>query len=77
MPIVLELSKTNYIYTPLRYSGEAEWKQLVDNLLDGEKKKAYYEDVFIAYFNAWDQYLREIFGESGKSDNNQDDEITT
>ena len=23
------------------------------------------------------QYLREIFGESGKSDNNQDDEITT
>lgn len=77
MPIILELSKTNYIYTPLRYSGEAEWKQLVDNLLDGEKKKAYYEDVLIAYFNAWDQYLREIFGESGKSDDNQDDEITT
>ena len=76
MPIILELSKTNYIYTPLRYSGEAEWKQLVDNLLDGKKKIFYYEDVLTAHFNAWNQYMREIFGESWKSDDNQDDEIT-
>ena len=76
MPIILELSKTNYIYTPLRYSGEAEWKQLVDNLLDGKKKIFYYEDVLTAHFNAWNQYMRESFGESWKSDDNQDDEIT-
>ena len=66
MPIILELSKTNYVYTPIRSRNDDELKQLFDNLLEGEMKNAYYSDVFNAYLNAWDSVMKETFGENWK-----------
>ena len=65
MPIILELSKTNYLYTPIRSRNAEELEQLFDNLLDGEMKNSYYLDVFNDYLNAWNQAMRETFDENG------------
>lgn len=46
MPIILELSKTNYVYTPFRCRDTDEEKQLIHNLLKGEKKNMFYTDFF-------------------------------
>ena len=63
MPIILELSKTNYIYTPIRSRNDDELEQLFNNLLEGELKNQYYSEVFNSYFYAWDQVMKEYFGE--------------
>ena len=68
MPIILELSKTNYVYIPFRWRNYEEGKELIQNLLDGEKKKVYYAAYFDAYMNAWDQVVKQLFGD------NQNDE---
>lgn len=65
MPIILELSKTNYLYTPIRSRNAEELERLFDNLLDGEMKNSYYLDVFNDYLNARDQAMRETFDENG------------
>ena len=57
MPIVMELSKTNYIYTPIRSRDDDELEQLFGNLLEGELKNKYYSEVFNAYLNAWNQVM--------------------
>ena len=57
MPIIMELSKTNYIYTPIRSRNEDELEQLFSNLLEGELKNIYYSEVFNAYINAWNQVM--------------------
>ena len=64
MPIILELSKTNYIYTPIRSRDDDELEQLFKNLLEGEMKNKYYSEVFNAYLYAWDQVMKEYFGEN-------------
>ena len=64
MPIVMELSKTNYIYTPIRSRNDDELNQLFNNLLEGELKTKYYSEVFNVYFNAWNQVMEECFGEN-------------
>ena len=64
MPIVLELSKTNYVYVPFICRNNDECKQLVQNLLEGEKKKTYYTDFFNSYINVYDEIMRQYFGES-------------
>lgn len=66
MPIVMELSKTNYIYTPIRSRDDDELEQLFGNLLEGELKNKYYSEVFNAYLNAWNQVMVEYFGEYWK-----------
>ena len=68
MPIIMELSKTNYVYIPFRWRSYEEGKELIQNLLDGEKKKVYYAAYFDAYMNALDQVVKQLFGD------NQDDE---
>lgn len=62
MPILMELSKTNYVYTPFRCRNNEEGKQLIQNLLEGEKKKAYYTDFFNAYISVRDQIMKQYFG---------------
>ena len=63
VPIVMELSKTNYLYIPLMARTDEEAVELKKNLLDGELKKKYYSDMLIAYTVAWKKVMREIFGE--------------
>ena len=62
MPIIMELSKTNYIYTPIRSRNDEELELLFSNLLEGELKNKYYSEVFNAYYYAWDQVMKEYFG---------------
>lgn len=40
--IIKELSKTNYIYTPIRARTDDEFDEIVSNMLDGEKKNKYH-----------------------------------
>lgn len=63
VPIVMELSKTNYLYIPLMARTDEEAIELKKNILDGELKKKYYSDMLIAYNVAWKKVMREIFGE--------------
>ena len=62
MPILMELSKTNYIYTPFRCRNNEEGQKLINNLLEGEKKKVYYSDYFNAYIYVIDQIMKQYFG---------------
>lgn len=74
MPIIMQLSKSNYLYTPIRFENPEEWQQLVENLLDGELKNRYYSDVFNAYLYAWDQFMKENFGDNWRYEIGSDDE---
>lgn len=48
VPIVMELSKTNYLYIPLMARTDEEAIELKKNILDGEMKKKFYSDILIA-----------------------------
>ena len=63
IPIILELSKTNYLYIPFLARTDEEAIELTKNILDGELKKKYYSDMLIAYNVAWENVMEEIFGE--------------
>lgn len=63
VPIVMELSKTNYLYIPLMARTDEEAVELKKNILDGELKKKYYSDMLMAYSVAWKKVMYEIFGE--------------
>lgn len=63
VPIVMELSKTNYLYIPLMARTDEEAIELKKNILDGELKKKYYGNMLIAYNLARKKVMREIFGE--------------
>lgn len=63
VPIILELSKTNYLYIPLLARTDEEAIKLKKNILDGELKKKYYGNMLIAYNVAWKKVMRELFGE--------------
>ena len=63
MPILMELSKTNYIFTPFRFRNIEECRNLVTNLLDGEKKRKYYLQFFEACINVGDQIMKHYFEE--------------
>lgn len=45
VPIVMELSKTNYLYIPLMARTDEEAIELKKNILDGELKKKFYNDM--------------------------------
>ena len=49
MPIIMELSQTNYIYTPFRFRNIQEHDCLIKNLLEGEKKKICYSQLINSY----------------------------
>lgn len=63
VPIVMELSKTNYLYIPLMARTDEEAIELKKNILDGELKKKFYSNMLIAYNVARKKVMREIFGE--------------
>ena len=45
VPIIKEFSMTNYIYVPLRARNADEFLEILQNLMNGEKKKALYGDI--------------------------------
>jgi len=51
MSFVKQLSKTNYIYTPLQGRTSEEFLAIMSNLFDGEKKKLYYGDLIKQVLN--------------------------
>lgn len=63
VPIILELSKTNYLYIPLLARTDEEAIELKKNILDGELKKKYYSDMLIAYNAVWKKVIEEFWGE--------------
>lgn len=63
VPIVMELSKTNYLYIPLMTRTDEEAIELKKNILDGELKKKYYSDMLMAYNVTWKKVMCEILGE--------------
>ena len=63
IPIVMELSKTNYLYIPLMARTDEEAIELKKNILDGKLKKKFYSSMLMAYNVAWKNFVREIFGE--------------
>lgn len=70
VPIIMELSKTNYLYIPLIARTDEEAIQLKKNILDGEMKKKFYSEMLIAYKIAWENAMRERFGENIEFDEN-------
>ena len=70
VPIIKELSKTNYIYVPFLYRNINEMYEVLDNLLEGEKKNKIYGEILRRYFELRDQLLKAILG-----DNNQNNQI--
>ena len=63
VPIVMELSKTNYLYIPLMARTDEEAITLKNNILDGALKKKYYSDMLRAYSVTWKKVMREILCE--------------
>lgn len=71
MPILMELSKTNYVYTPFRCRNNEEGQELVNNLLEGEKKNLYYSQFFNAYIYVRDQIMKQYFEEEQEDENEE------
>lgn len=63
VPIIMELSKTNYLYIPLMARTDEEAMELKKNILDGKLKKKYYSKMLMAYNLAWKNAIQEISGE--------------
>lgn len=51
VPFIKELSKTNYVYVPPRARNDEEFKEILENLLDGEKKRVFYGE-----------WIRQLYG---------------
>lgn len=62
VPIIMELSKTNYLYIPLMARTDEEAIELKKNILDGKMKKKFYGDMLIAYSVAWKNVMCELLG---------------
>ena len=63
VPIIKELSKTNYVYVPLRARNDDEFVEILENLLDGKKKEVFYGELIDRFLAIRDRVLREYFGE--------------
>ena len=73
MPILMELSKTNYVFTPFRFRNNEEGQELVKNLLEGEKKKLYYSQFFSTYLYVRNRILEQYFGDNNVDEGNNDE----
>ncbi|MCD8231851.1 MAG: hypothetical protein LUD14_08570 [Clostridiales bacterium] len=62
VPVVMELSRTNYLFIPLLARTDEEARELKENILDGELKKKYYSDMLVRY-SVWRRAIHELFGE--------------
>lgn len=63
IPFIMELSKTNYIYIPLRARNDEEAQELYQNILAGEKKRIFYKGLLDRYVEVRDRIIREFFGD--------------
>lgn len=63
VPIIIELSKTNYLYIPIIARTDDELTELEKNLLQGELKQKYYSDMLTMHHNMRQKIIREIMGE--------------
>ena len=63
VPIIKELSKTNYVYIPLRARTDEEFVEICRNVLDGKKKEAFYSEIIQKFIEIRDRVLREYFGD--------------
>ncbi len=61
--IIKELSKTNYIYIPLRARNDDEFIELLENVLNGKKKKVVYSQIIQKFIETKDRVLREYYGD--------------
>ena len=65
-PLIMELSKTNYICIPFYLAflsrSNIEIQELCKNILTGSKKKPFYSNLIQRYSIAWEQTMRELFG---------------
>ena len=62
-PIIKELSKTNYIPVPLYSRDDAEFAEIVENLMDGKRKEAFYGEIINRYINIRDRLIRKYYGD--------------
>lgn len=62
IPIVMELSKTNYLYIPFLARTDEEVIELKKNMLDGELKKKFYSHILMAYIEATKKAIHKLFG---------------
>lgn len=60
--IVMEFSKTNYLYIPLIARTDEEASELIKNLLNGKLKQRYNEEFLKLYREAFQKTLQELFG---------------
>ena len=67
VPIIMELSKTNYIYIPLMARTDEEIVQLKKNILDGKMKKKFYGNLLAAYSAVRKNFMREMSEKDGES----------
>lgn len=63
VPIIKELSKTNYIYVPLCARNDSEFEEILGNLLDGKRKERFYGEIIQRFYEVRDHVLREFFGD--------------
>lgn len=63
VPIIKELSKTNYVYIPLRARTDEEFVEICRNVLDGMKKEVFYSEIIQKFIEIRDRVLREYFGD--------------
>ena len=62
IPIVMELSKTNYLYIPFMARTDEEVIELKKNMLDGELKKKFYSHMLMVYSEATKKAIHKLFG---------------
>lgn len=63
VPIIKELSKTNYVYIPLLARNDDEFSEILGNITNGKKKAIIYGDLIQRFMEVKDRVLREHFGD--------------
>ena len=61
--LIMELSKTNYIYVPLMGRSDEEIQELYNNLLSGKKKRELNTEWIQRNYAAVEKVIRELFGD--------------
>lgn len=74
-PIVMELSKTNYLYVPLMARTDEEASELRKNLLDGKLKRKYNGELLESYKAVWQKVMKELFGTVSEDDTTETENV--
>lgn len=68
VPIILELSKTNYLYIPFMARTDEEAREIKKNVLTGRRKRMYYSAELKVYKMAYEKVMMEMLGEASDID---------